>query len=102
MQQIETTTRVEVNVHYSEPHFNPVAYCNVPGAYHFEVLGVDELMGNDKDYEHYFCYADGFTFIEGLEGIKSNLKSLVGGGSIKLRGDIPPRKLWEQDVRDGR
>jgi hypothetical protein len=86
-----------VRVHYSGPHFNPVAYCNVPGCYRFEVDGFD--FNTDGDL---WIYADGFTFDEGLEDIKSSLRRCVGSGRIKLTGDIPPRSEWKTDVRDGR
>lgn len=93
--------KIAVDVRYDPPHFNPVAFCNIPGAYRFEVEDAGGVVGATGDHEHYFIYADGFTFREGLEDIKLRLRELLGGGSIRLRGDIPHRSEWDTDVRQG-
>lgn len=93
--------KVTVEVMYSEPHFNATAYCNVPGAYRFEVADAAEVMGErETESSHFYLYADGFTFREGYDYIVSELQKL-GHGTMRLVGDVPPRSEWDADVRDG-
>lgn len=89
---------VNVTVAYDPPHFNPTARCNVPGAYRFEAEGFEFGTGVDDIW----IYADGFTFEEGLEDMKRQLKKWAGTGRIRLRGDIPSREYWRDDVTGGR